>query len=949
MSRPLLAVVVALASCGPRAPAPPVEQPTRPPVGLPAPGGGPQGVEPAQPTLRLPRNFVPTGYTARLDIDPARTAFDGSIEIAGVVDQTSSVIWLHGYHLNVRRASATKESSEIAISVQPVGEDLLKLTAERPLEAGEWTLMIDYAGELDTVSTSGAFKQVVDGQSYVYTQLESIFARRVFPCVDEPDNKVPWKLTLDVPAKLVAVANTPSTSEAALAGGKRRVEFARTKPLPSYLVAFGIGPFEILDGGKTKSGVPVRVLTLAKRAADGAYATKTSAKLLEITEDWFGIPYPYEKMDMLTIPLTVGFGAMENAGLITFTESLILMDPKSGSKARQYSWLLVAAHEIAHQWFGNLVTMVFWDDIWLNEGFANWLETKIVATFDPALHAEMSGLDQRFGAMGADSLVSARQIRQPIANAGDILNAFDGITYNKGASILRMFEGYVGPDVFQRGVREYISRKAFGNATSADFAAAISKAAGKDVTAAFATFLDQPGVPQITVTPSCAGGASLSIEQSRYLPRGAPPAAATRPWLLPVCVVYEKGGKRAEACTQLNALTGTLALAKAACPRWVMPNANARGYYRVAYTAAQLATLRDVAWPELTWDERRAIFNDVATAVSQGKAPLMLALSFVPKLLVGNDRFSVGQALSLPIGYNEWVPDELRAKYAYWLRTTFGPAARAAGLTPREGDTIDVESTRGQLSQAVAWTAGEPELVAQAVALAERWRDLPQSIRGLVLAIAVDAKPEVFDRILKDVRAEPDRTRREEMYSALGGVRDPKRQAQALQLLLDPKLDIRETDTVMWSSSEETGHAIAADFFRTHLKEILARLPKDSATGSTAYYAFMFTKACNARDRDSIAAFVKQEFTSMLGGERIVAQAIEGLDTCIAKRAIMEPELRGWLTGVKVPKANAPKDKGPGDAPKDKKDRNDKKDRKDRKDKRPKQAKDPKVIPGAEK
>ncbi|MBL0216310.1 MAG: hypothetical protein IPQ07_20795 [Myxococcales bacterium] len=284
--------------------------------------------EPATPGLRLPKDFVPTGYAARLDIDPAKAGFDGSIAITGTVARPTSVIWLHGYHLAVRQATATMASSEISITVTPRGTDLLELRAAAPLAPGEWTLMIDYAGELDLSNTAGAFKQTVDGASYIYTQLEAIYARRVFPCVDEPDNKVPWKLTLDVPGKLVAVSNTPITSEAPLAGGKRRVEFAQTKPLPSYLVAFGVGPFEIVDAGKTKRGIPVRVLTLAKRAADGAYAARTAAKLVEITEDWFGIPYPYEKLDLLTIPLTVGFGAMENAGLITFVESLILIDPE---------------------------------------------------------------------------------------------------------------------------------------------------------------------------------------------------------------------------------------------------------------------------------------------------------------------------------------------------------------------------------------------------------------------------------------------------------------------------------------------------------------------------------------------------------------------------------------------------------------------------------------------
>ncbi|CAN5898873.1 M1 family metallopeptidase [soil metagenome] len=893
----------------------------------------PKGLEPP-PTLRLPRNFLPTGYAARLDIDPSKTTFDGSIAISGVIDQTSSVIWLHGYHLQIRRATATKESSEIAITVTPRGEDLLELRPQTPLEAGEWTLMIDYAGDLDVVSTSGAFKQVMGEGSYVYTQLEAIYARRVFPCLDEPDSKVPWKLTLDVPSKLVAVSNTPITSEAPLAGGKRRVEFAKTKPLPSYLIAFGVGPFEIVDGGKTKSGTPVRIFTLAKRAADGAYAAKTTAKLLELTEDWFCIPYPYEKLDMLTIPVTVGFGAMENAGLITFTETLMLLDPRASSKQRQHTWIRVASHEIAHQWFGDLVTTAYWDDIWLNEGFANWLETKTAYAFEPSWHDDFAELDMRNGALAADSIVTARQIRQPIQNTDDILTAFDGITYNKGASILRMFENYVGPEVFRKGVREYLTSKAHGNATSADFAAAISKVANKDVSAAFATFLDQAGAPQLTASMTCSGTPTVSLAQQRYLPAGSDRAATTKPWLLPVCVVYEKAGKRAEACTLVDEPTDRLALDQTTCPRWVMPNANGRGYYRVSYTAAQLTSLRDDAWPELTWNERRAIFNDVVVAAGQGKVPLMLALSFIPKLLVGNDRFNVRPALGLPTSFDSWVPNELRPKYESWLRATFGPGALAAGLTPKDSDTLDLQSTRASLISAVAWTAREPKLVEEAVALADKWHELPQSVRGLVLAIAVDAQPAVFARILKDVRTEPDRAHREEMYEALGETRDPKRQLEALALILDPKLDLRETLAMVWSPTNEDGEAVARRFFQDHQQQIIARLPKDGATDPIAGYARLFTSACKADQRDEITAFVRKEFSPLPGGMRVVDQAVESMNQCIAERAVLEPEIRGWLTGVKIPKPGKPviKDDKPAN-----------------KQKTRKAKKDAKTVPGAEK
>ena len=905
MSRRLIAVsvvVITFAAGCPQQRAPEVAKPK--PVEPVA--TTPNTVEPPPPTLRLPRNFVPTGYAARLDIDPAKTTFEGSIAISGVVAQPSSVIWLHGYHLKVSRATATKASSEVAITVTPRGEDLLELRPQQPLEAGEWTLMIDYAGELDVVSTAGAFKQVIGDASYVYSQFEAIYARRVFPCLDEPDNKVPWKLTLDVPSKLVAVSNTPITGEAALAGGKRRVEFAKTKPLPSYLVAFGVGPFEIVDAGKTRSGTPVRIFTLAKRAADGAYAAKTAAKLLQLTEDWFGIPYPYEKLDILSIPVTVGFGAMENAGLITFTETLMLLDPRSSSKQRQHRWIVVAAHEIAHQWFGDLVTMAYWDDIWLNEGFANWLESKTALAFDPSWHDDLGELDMRNSALAADSIVSARQIRQPIVVTDDILNAFDGITYNKGASILRMFENYVGPEVFRKGVRDYLTAKAYSNATSADFAAAIGKAAGKDVTAAFATFLDQAGAPQLTVTQTCNGTPMVTIEQQRYLPTGSAPATATKPWLLPVCVVHEKGGQRAETCTLLDELTDHLALDQTTCPRWVMPNANGRGYYRVAYTAAQLTSLRDDAWPELTWNERRAIFNDVAVATGQGKVPLMLALSFVPKLLVGNDRFTVPPALWLPTILDSWVPNDLRPRYESWLRTAFGPGAIAVGLTPKDSDTLDIQATRAALIGAVGWTAREPKLVEQAVALADKWHDLPQSVRGLVLEIAVDAKPELFAKILKAVRTEPDRAHREEMYAALARTRDPTRQLEALSLILDLKLDIRETLDMVWSTANEDAAAVARRFFAAHKPAILARLPQDTATDPIAGYARLFTSVCKADQREATTAYVRKEFSQLAGGDRVVDQAVESMNQCIAERAVLEPEIRGWLTGVKIPKPGKP-------------------------------------------
>src|ERR1043166_7485588 len=275
----LVALLVACAS-----PAAPVKPSSTTTAAAPRPAATDRGLEPPQPKLRLQRNFTPSEYAAHLAIDPAQTGFAGAIAITGEVTQRSSVFWLHGRKFAIKRAVAKRGSTEVALTAAAHGEDLLELRAASPLDAGTWTLAIDYSGNYELTDTAGAFKQVVRDVPYIYTQFEALYARRVFPCLDEPDSKVPWQLTLDVPAELVAVSNTPIAREEPLAGGKKRVGFGRTRPLPCYLIAFGVGPFDIVDGGKTHSGTPVRIIAMKGRAPDAAYAARTTAKLIDLLE-----------------------------------------------------------------------------------------------------------------------------------------------------------------------------------------------------------------------------------------------------------------------------------------------------------------------------------------------------------------------------------------------------------------------------------------------------------------------------------------------------------------------------------------------------------------------------------------------------------------------------------------------------------------------------------------
>jgi alanyl aminopeptidase len=869
----------------PSPPPPPSVAP--PPVVAPA-------LDPPQPTLRLPRNFVPAGYRARLAIDPASDRFTGAIEIDGDVRERSKTIWLHGRGIQVTAAVATQAGRSMRVDVAAVGDDLLSLHPAEPLDPGRYTIALEYGGAFDLVEGTGAYKKTVDDAAYIETQFESISARRVFPCVDEPDSKVSWQLTLDVPTNLVAVANTAATGETAQGAGTKRVVFAPTRPLPSYLIAFGVGPFDIVDAGKTRSGTPIRIIALKGRANEARWAAETTGRIVGLLEDYFGTPYPYDKLDQLSRPTLFG-GAMENAGLITYGQRLILRDPAKITPGERFAWVSVAAHELAHQWFGDLVTTAWWDDIWLNEGFASWLGAKIVGQFDPAWRGDLLATAEREGALGADSVISARRVRQPIKNAGDIFQAFDGITYNKGAAILGMFERAVGPEKFRDGVRAYLANHRFGNATSSDFVAAISEVAGRDVAPAFGSFLDQAGAPVVHTELRCGAGQppALVVSQHRYVRPGSPAAPEGRPWRLPVCVAFDRAGARGEACTELTTASAELALDTKTCPAWVFANAGGRGYYRTSQADAGLVALRDRGWKLLTPAERMIAFGDVAAFAATGEVDLGIELSLVPKLLAERHRVAVSAAVNAAEAARRWLAADKLPRFDAWIRKTFGPAARALSWQARPGDDIDAERSRTALVSLVA-SSGDAPLRAAAVALAKSWRTLGAANRGPLLAIAADADAATFDQLLAAVPVEPNPELRGDLLRAVGQVTDEARLRSALALTFDKRLEPRDARGLLFAGRGLAQSGIVDAYFREHLPELLARFP-DNGTGGAAGLAGTFLRGCDASRREAAVAFVREHFAKATGSERVIAQGLERFDQCVAARDLLGPRLVAWL------------------------------------------------------
>src|SRR5262245_39457784 len=400
----------------------------------PAPVPAARAPEVEAPGLRLPRTVLPLRNRVELRIDPAQEEFTGRIEIDARVAAPTALFWLNAERLRIERAEVTVGTERWPLEVLARPERVVGLRAERPLPAGEVRVAIDYAGKIDAVETLGVFRQREGERWYAFTQFEPLAARRAFPCFDEPDSKVPWQLVLEIPEDLTAVSNTPLLAREATGRGTQRVTFAETPPLPSYLIGFGVGPFEIVPIGTSAGGAEVRAIVPAGRSRDAKFAAETALPVLARLEDYFGTPYPFAKLDLLAIPLTAGFGAMEHPGMITFSARLLLARPEDFTIRFQRSFTHVLAHELAHQWFGNLVTPAWWDDIWLNESFASWLDDKLIGAWKPEWDRGVDLVERRDGAMQSDALASARRIREPIESDDDVYAAFDGITYAKGAS-----------------------------------------------------------------------------------------------------------------------------------------------------------------------------------------------------------------------------------------------------------------------------------------------------------------------------------------------------------------------------------------------------------------------------------------------------------------------------------------------------------------------------------
>jgi aminopeptidase N len=861
------------------------------------------------PALRLPEGARPTSYAVALRIDPAQPTLTGTIDIELQLDAATSLLWLNATDIDVTSAQVTVDGQSLVARPTLGDRDFLGFAFGKPVGPGPALLRVAYTAKLSDREMAGAFRQK-EGQSwYAFTQFEATDARRAFPCFDEPGFKVPWRLSLTVRREHVALANTPLSGESDAGGGWKTVQFRPSQPMPSYLVAFAVGPFALVDAGKAGSkATAIRVVAPSDRAAEARYAVQSAAPLLERLEKLYGIPYPYEKLDLLAVPQFGG--AMENPGLISFAQSLLLMKPSEETITGRRSFAETYAHEVAHQWFGDLVTTAWWDDIWLNEAFANWAGPKAIDDWKPAWNAAVERVEERSSAMAADTLTSARKIRQPITSNSDIANAFDGITYEKGRAVLEMFEAWLGSDVFNRGVRRYLRAHAWKNATSADFAAAISAEAGRDVAPAFSTFLDQVGVPLVSVDLTCAKGAPprVTLAQSRYLPLGSSAMAGQR-WQIPVCLAFGTAKGRQRQCQLLSEERAEVALPIKECPAWLLPNDGLTGYYRSLPSADLLKRLLDDGGKRLTLAERVGVLSDLRALVDGGLLPAAAVLDLVPVLLgeSGGDLHVSTATAQLVAGLDaNLVSDEQRPSYARFVRKLYADRARVLGWKPKPGEDEDTGLLRRQLVPLVANQGEDQALVDEAGRLVRAWLDHRQTIEPDMLDVALDVAARhgdraLYDRILAAARKTTDRRDRRRLISALASFDDPALVGENLQLFLRSDFDPRESGSLLFGGGRGRRRRQAIDqtvaFVKSHYDAIVARVPQGTFAGTdfAAALPWVAADACDEQTRAEVESFFRDRSAKAMGGPRVLAQVVEAIKLCAHSAAAQRDSVAAFL------------------------------------------------------
>jgi len=838
--------------------------------------------------FRLSRDVHPRRFQATLTLDLDARAFTGDADLTLSVERPVRSIMLHAVELHLVHAEvhAAGRVFPASIRVRPVSETVV-LDLDGELPRGEARLALQWTGRF----TEGLRGLYLAG-SVAATQFEAADARRVFPCFDEPAFKCTWALTARVPPSLVALSNGRVLAEE-LDGPHRKVRFAETEVLPSYLIALVVGPL-VSTSEELAAGVAVRTWSLEEKRGLLGFGQQTALAVLPMLQDYFGLPYAFGKLDQVGIP-DFEAGAMENAGLITYREVALLLDPDTAPLSVQKRVAEVVTHELAHQWFGNWVTMVWWDDLWLNEAFATWMAYKIVDRWRPNWRVWLDFDAGKAAALHLDALRSTHPIRGTVANAAEATESFDAITYEKGGAVLRMIEGFLGEEAFRSGIRDYMRKHARANAVADDLWGALAKASKAPVVEVANTWIRQGGYPVVSVT---LDGNRARVSQERFF--SEPGLRGNETWPVPLVLVWGDDQGRQTRTFLMEKQTAEVTLEAAGPVRWLNANAGSTGFYRVAYSPDLVAALGK-SLGALQPAERIGLLADQWALVRAGRARIADFLELV--LAFGDES-------------DHAVLDELVARLAYiearladgedvegfrrLVERLFLQRFRSMGWDPVAGETDQDRLRRAALLRAVAGVARARSVLAEAAPRVDRVLNGqrtaldPNLVDTAVAVTARDGDAELFDRLRAAFPREADPAVKRRYLLSLTAFEKPGPAERAQAMMFEPVVPLQDFHSYL--------HGLLANRAAREESWKLLRDRWSTVLEKTAQAPMLLRRVveglANLRERrhlDEARAFL--EAHPVPDAQQAVAQTLERLAQDVALRERLVPEVSVWLRG----------------------------------------------------
>jgi aminopeptidase N len=839
---------------------------------------------------KLPKAVVPLHYAIELAPDLTRLTLKGSEMVDIEVREPTARLVLNAVDTTIDAAEIDDNAQRADVALD-AGAETASLTFAQPLAAGAHRLRLGFVAKINSFGRGLFFVDYPTdhgSRRMLSSQLEPADARRIFPCWDEPAFKATFELAVTVPQNFLAVGNMPVAREEAVAPDSKRVAFAPTPKMSSYLFVLAAGELERLTADA--DGVTVGVVTTSGKREQGRYALERAVKLLDYYNDYFGTKYPLPKLDLIAVPGGFG-GAMENWGGITFFESRLLFDPASNPETAQRGIFSILAHEMAHQWFGDLVTMGWWDNLWLNEGFASWMQVKAAEHFYPQWQTWLNDNGQKQYAMGLDARRTSHPIQQPVADQSEAMTAFDGITYSKGQAFIRMIEGYLGEAVFRDGIRAYMAAHSYGNTTTADLWQALEHAAGKPVTGIAASFTEQDGVPLILAETSCSGNAQrLALRQDRFaiVPGDAAKALPPRSWQVPIAL----GAVGAASPTQVL-LQGSTEIAAGPCGEAIKVNLGDTGYYRTEYAARDRAALTG-SLARMAAEDRLNFVADTWALVQADRADLASYLTLVEAIGADDHRAVWNQVIANLVTLDRLARVRLeRPALQAYARKILRPAFDRRGWEDRGSDDDKL------LRSSLIWTLGDfgdADILAEAkrrfAGFVQNPQTLPRALREAVIHLAgITADRADYDTLIALARKSTVTFERVRYYYAAASARDPDLARATLALALTNELPSTIVDPVINTVALRGEQPdLAWDFLQKNFDTLATRQGPSFGDAFVPEFMTNFSDDAHAAE---LKRFAPAQATS--GGRVMTARAAESIAIAADLKARALPAMERWI------------------------------------------------------